>query len=388
MADETSCRACRATLPWYVAGYLSALQQDRMQRHLEHCVACQREFTQWQAIARVTRTQAQRFEVTPSYSTSWQKLQARIETHGGTTSSRSTYRSRSPYRIAVGASIAASLLFACVVVVGSTYASVLPILTRILNIEPGTRQVLQTNLYQNIHQSQTLQGFTLTLEKAYADSNRVIVGYTITSPPGHQYAPMLTNALITTAEGLSLPPLGTLGTFDKNLGATAAPFDASGIVGSPKVLHLHFTIGGFYVDERNVITKDGNDASFTLKGPLAFDFIVPFHPGRSITPRQHLTVAGKTVTLERVVVTLSETRVYMQGLDRHERLSAQLFVGDQQASSPLKVTEISLRPDRSLLLSFPYSLSDKHGIWTLTVEQVSRTTSKKDGLWVFHFTLP
>ncbi|HLW03048.1 MAG TPA: DUF4179 domain-containing protein [Ktedonobacterales bacterium] len=289
-----------------------------------------------------------------------------------------------PQRIAT---IAIALILALTVAVGSTYA-VGTILDRVLNFEPGTAQIAVQNLYQPINQSQTIQGFTVTAAQGYADSNRIIVAYMVKKPAGHIYnhvSPL--GQVLTTQNGLALPYYSGNG-YGNRAGDDAYTtfFDAAGITGNPHEVHLHLEVQGL-----DVAQQDGNDATlrtYQIPGVLSFDFSLTFHPGRIANVHQIVTVGGTAVTLERVVVTLSETRVYLQGLDGQAALAPRLSVdgwdSDHSPVGPIgSFNEQSAASGAQAVIFFSVSLYEKHGTWTLTVQVAGGS-----GPWTFHFVVP
>src|SRR5262249_28148023 len=141
------------------------------------------------------------------------------------------------------AGIVIALVLALTLVVGSTYA-VGTILDQINQFDPGTHQVQLKNLYQPINQSQTIQGFTLTIVEGYADANRVIIASTVQKPAGHTYNHVSPEGgVLTTQDGLVLPAYSGYG-FGNRAGDDAYTgfFDAAGVTGNPHALHLHLVV--------------------------------------------------------------------------------------------------------------------------------------------------
>lgn len=285
---------------------------------------------------------------------------------------------RQPYRASRIAIIAA--LLAIVVLTGSVFAYALePLLSRVFNMESGSQKVLQDNLFQPIGQSQTINGFTVTLERAYADANRVIIGYTIVKPKGHIYnSTMLSDTSLTTEQGITLRPIDGYG-YGNRAGpdATAPSFDASIIQGTPKELHLRFEATGIDVAEQN----GPSIKFFQVKSLLAFNFTVVFHAGRVANLHLITTTGGTTETLERVVVTLSEVRVYARGNGTIGELSVSTM-------SPVSMTTSWQTNDHLTAMSFLTSLFDKYGEWTVHISVDQSVPSTGGGPWIFHFVVP
>jgi len=90
------------------------------------------------------------------------------------------------------------------------------------------------------------------------------------------------------------------------------------------------------------------------------------------------------VALERVVVTPTETRLYMSGAgpDVVGALSV-----DGWQSDPSSVMQTSWAVGDGLTaVSYLAALSDKHGEWTFVARPASSSTST--GSWTFRFVLP
>jgi Domain of unknown function (DUF4179) len=66
---------------------------------------------------------------------------------------------------------------------GTAYAAI-TILQSVIQSDPGVASVYQQNLGETVNLSQTRDGVTLTLERAYADVNRVLITYDVSTAPG------------------------------------------------------------------------------------------------------------------------------------------------------------------------------------------------------------
>jgi hypothetical protein len=172
-----------------------------------------------------------------------------------------------------------------------------------------------------------------------------------------------------------------------------------------------------------------------------FDFTLPFHAGHVTTPHQAINLNGKTLTLEKVLVVPSETRLYMDGFSINDTFSTQAEADQQIKTFTAKhftitlsngkktypvctvttlmcgrhdipsfeadklkeiakdafsvnvgkgasvvvgsgefMSSLNLGNDRSVIgLTLPKSLIDEHGNWTITVQQtVAQLILQKD----------
>lgn len=285
--------------------------------------------------------------------------------------------------------VTASILLAALILGGGAFA-VEPYLANLFNMEPGTQQVLALKLAQPVHVTQQLDGFTVTVEKVYADANNVLVAYVVTLPAGGGYtSAMLVDPVASTDQGTLGP--GGMGFGAANQGTSQANmlfFDASSITGTPSQLQVHLTASGL-----GAIADGGkSDAhQVNIPGALSFDFTVAFHPGRVATPHQRVTVHGQTVTLERVVVTVSETRVYLSGIASQWAIGTLTVDGwtSDPFQNPGGGTITSGRAaNGQTFISYFDALYDKHGAWTLTVSDAHNAQAPQGGPWVFHFDVP
>jgi hypothetical protein len=301
-------------------------------------------------------------------------------------------RLRSGYKLPVrGAVVLAALVAILVMLVGAAYAAGIPILTTLFHLESGTQQILQTNQYTDYHQSKSVNGFTITIEKAYADANRVIIGYTITGPANRNQDDEFAFGLstLTTAQGVKLPFMKGIGSLAvQGISGNTSSFDASTIQGNPKELQLHLAIPfGTHL----------LSAAFKITGALTFNFVVPFHAGKVINVHQSVVADGKTVTLERVVITASETRLYIQGFNAQDKPNGYSIVANLSVPGQTYTGGGGNRATGLWTMNFDIPLLGKHGQWTLAIRKEITLKDSSTGLyhlvpvsgalWTFHFTV-
>jgi hypothetical protein len=285
--------------------------------------------------------------------------------------------------------VTASIVLAALILGGGAFA-VEPYLSSLFNFEPGTQQVLDLKLAEQVNVSQRVGGFTVTVDKAYADANNVIVAYTVKMPAHGGYtSAMLVNPVLNTDQGTLEP--GGKGYGAPNQGTSQANllfFDASSITGTPSQLQVHLSADGLMAQASGG-KPDAHQVN--VPGALAFDFTLAFHPGRVATPHQSVTVHGQTVTLERVVVTVSETRVYLSGISPDwaiGTLEVDGWTSDPDRNPSGGPIGAGLTANGQTVISYGDALFDKHGTWTLTVFYAHNAQAPQGGPWVFHFDVP
>lgn len=310
--------------------------------------------------------------------------------------------------------------------VGTVAYAALPLLNRVFQMDAGLRQVDQADLVQQLHLSQTVDGVTVTLERAYADANRIVVGYTIKAPNGQRYeARRLT---LTDAAGTVFHETVGFGVSGASDILEAAPppgekvnvvsFDAAPVEGAPAALDLRLEME---LEERALPpgasasppTPGGLPAEAPMRvevqplpvgriiGPFTFDFRTPFIPGRVIEMNQTVEDAGVAVRLERLVVTPSETRATIcftapDGGRRQWVPILTLEAGNEQYAGGIVSKTFYEGGEGCYQGSFLASLHDQGGAWRLTVsELVGEDTDlptepqiRLAGPWVFRFRVP
>ncbi len=366
----------------------------------------------------------------------WTRLQ--LQAREVNTKSSAIPQWRSPaQRASVRFSLAALALVAVLLFSSLAFAfsggDINALLQKVLQAGNGGQQVFQKQQFVHIGKAKTIEGFTLTVEDAYADANEIIVSYSITSAniealgKGGHWA--FNDVLLATKGSANIPELLSRGTepdwaYTKNnankipTGLNVVYFDGSTIQGNPKSIDLHTTVtygcgsegGGPSSETINGTTvaltpTPGSDCSakateVSNKLNWAFDFSLPFHAGRVVNVHQSATSGGRTVTLERVVITQSETRFYIDGLaytnDRDELHSLQynLLLDNKNYNEVQFGGQDTGHP----FVWLEESLTNQHGdaSFSITPYPVPANTTPspydfphvKGGPWIFHFVIP
>jgi hypothetical protein len=150
-------------------------------------------------------------------------------------------------------------------------------------------------------------------------------------------------------------------------------------------------------------------------GAFAFTFSVPVAPGRVVTVSKTVVAKGVPVTLERVVITPSETRAYLRfpasaGIDDSGWIADAHVSGaawdSRQIQLPNGFTGLMttggffMNGSGEHVTTFSGDFRGHHGEWTFTVDSLSGVDSTSapqgglpkqariDGPWTFRFSLP
>jgi hypothetical protein len=290
---------------------------------------------------------------------------------------------------------------------------------------------------RDLNLSQTSNGFTLTIRHVYADANAIFIGYDLKGPSGVRYS--LGDISLTDGQGQKLKGGSTGLGYG---GAGTASFNPSGLDGDPKdqrirdgslkEIKVHFGVSQISIREnpptptpdlKPTPPSDSNPqnavAVASLAGPntftivpvaLNFDLTMPFSGGRIIFPAYSDSASNRTVTLQKVVIAPSGTRMLLTNTDSTLLgFRATLTAG----SGPALFANGQTYPDQTEL-SFTENLMDKtSGEWVLTyseekqpgidcsynngakVCQVETPEDAKNnqrytsgGPWTFRFTIP
>jgi len=360
---------------------------------------------------------------------------------GATPSPKPMPRSRRRPIIAV-----AALLAALVGVIGAAGADP-PTPTALVNqamiYAVGEQQVMQRDGH-GVTAIARACGYTLQVRRVYADANRLSVLYTITGPAGRHFLsvmdmwPTLTDArhsLLRNLDfGMSRDTVG-------GMEGRYAAYDINRIASRATALRVRLTIPALTMVEAvkpfslGAATascetyQDGGDYMLgpsapliggipvlaewfpglsntyhfrvvTVHRPMTVTLTVPVDPRRLVlTPHQTIVAGGAGLTLARLVITRSETRVYLQrATPGHilEGVHLMMLVGGRRYGDgiPLFGDWWQNRAPATRLYDFWFggpSLAH-HGAWQLDVQSdVSFRGSPRGfpgGPWTFRFHVP
>jgi len=304
---------------------------------------------------------------------------------------------RNPRRRLVVGAMLAGIGLASAVAVGGVYAGVSPT-DQVFQATAGTAQITQQHLGKTVQISQIHGGFTATINQVYADANRVVVAYTISGPAGRTFVGGVfpsggDTPTLASASGTVLPFIQGV---DDKAGTRYDAYDVSSLAGTASVLNLHLSFPSVSAYEPlssekaqaqisgetySLVGKTPPDTGVpsrlvTVSTPFAFDLQVPVDSAQhNITVNQATQVGGETLTLQRVVVTPTETRLYIQGASN---------TGDDLAGPTLTVNGqqyvpnvATISPAGVQMFSFDQAFYDQHGTWTLTLRAHPHTVQNQ-----------
>lgn len=277
--------------------------------------------------------------------------------------------------------------------------------------DPGLDEVKHSNLITPLGLSQTINGFTVTLDWAYADAHRIAIAYTLGSEASTDMYGIFPMEHLTDDQGNLFPSTFGGVVSDNNLQKANANFDASSLSGAPDSLKLTLTVdiqrqtnlpplptpdpnvtpdgsgGGFggggggsgegfvpYIPEDASSFQVGNipmgeAVEFETQATLSFEFTIPFIPAVVVEPGETITTHDLAVTLEKIAVAPSMTKaVVCHPLPDEQSWSP--FVRLNTGSIQLEAATSTPLGDGCWEITFLAPYDRQPATWTFTVERL------------------
>jgi len=240
-----------------------------------------------------------------------------------------------------------------------------------------------------LNMSQTVNGVTVTLERAYADSNIILIGYSIDKP---REKTIFWGKLVT-SDGQELKPMIGMGVVpDKELGfsdnAMIFGYDASTLSSMPAELNLKLEVS----------PQPFADAPMQEASELfTFNFILPFHAGKEIDVNQTVDAAGIPVTLEKVVISHYATRVVLHTLPEYNNSFVNMslqFNDSDSTKSKANLLSITYNTEDTQSAYFPGDFISQQGEGKLIINEMiipgndSNGDTRLSGPWIIRFNVP
>lgn len=314
---------------------------------------------------------------------SWSMLKARYDQSQGEKQAAFPHSLFRPvHRISLRLSIVVIVLLVVLLTIGTVYAQINGLLQDIINLDPGASQLQQSNQLVSTNGTQTLHGFTITMQKAYADNNRVIIAYIIQNPKDIKdlsFSSFYQDVMYyqqPDGQFLPLTVLGGVGPYSPDAPAygMVTSFDTSCIEGNPATLHLKYVIKSIeytqFINQTNV--------QHFVQGPFTFALSVPFHTGKTFTVGQSQSSRDGTITLDKVRVSPSEVRIYTHSTHWRNGVGFSLTMSTSKNVPGVSYLTVSNdthhylmygRPDNAdgsmFSILIPADLINKPGPWTV-----------------------
>jgi hypothetical protein len=205
--------------------------------------------------------------------------------------------------------VAALAIFA---LVGATYVA-LPLLQQLWVSDRGLAHVANAGLVRDVDAAQTIDGVTVHLQRAYADANRVVVGYTVEFPKSVRSndsgaTPMVGEVTLTDADGRQYRGVTSMFAGTSALGAQSLSFEGPGIASAPRDTTYTLSIAKVFSGTTPGATPTGSFYPDAHSGPWVFNFTLATVPARVVTPSVAFTSGDLSLAFTRIVVAPSATR--------------------------------------------------------------------------------
>ncbi len=203
--------------------------------------------------------------------------------------------------------IAAALLFVFVVI---AYA-VDSVVQQVIDWDAGLSAVEG----QPLNLSETVDGYTVNLQWAHADPNRISIGYAISGHEGVEYTNLSAGRglKLTDSEGNEFPSAGGMGNaIEGGVSGNVSTFYSTALDTLPDTLDLRLEM---YIEfataaARTQAPNGAYDDWFEGPvGPFVFEFSLQTGEQRVLDVAETVTDAGVAVTLQRIVISESQTRI-------------------------------------------------------------------------------
>ena len=301
---------------------------------------------------------------------------------GATSRPRSRHLPRTRIGIAVAVAVGVALAG------GTTYAGI-TLLQSVTQGDPAAAAVYRQNLGETLALSQTRDGVTLKLVRAYADVNGVMLTYAVHPDSGTLiYAGFATGTgqpIVSDSRGQTLPGYDAYFQTDPQTNDSVGiiKYDAETVPATVPELALTVTVPGLHLE---------NSHGSIVAGPYAFHFLVPVSSGQTMNVGRTVTVDGVGITLDRVVATPSETRIYLRAsVGFSARITGKGYdTRTGVISDPTELVEFGntfQAPNGEEVETFNNTLYGKRGSFTLTIDSIG-SSNRIVGPWVFHFVVP
>lgn len=326
------------------------------------------------------------------------------------------------------------LLFAGLLLVGA--ASALTLLQQAVNLDPRWRAAYERA--ERLDLSQTIDDYTVTIERAYADPNQLVLAIALEGPGDTFVA--LPQVEVTDADGRHYLAAVTAGFGDSASGGSGSIHAYQVPPGVSGPLDLTVMVQPLKSDPVYDLTSPPlwfssppNEQPMDepgLVGPWVFRINLQLHPATTVSPKETVEAAGVPVTLTSVRFTETSVRVRLDTdlsavrTDRRSKWSLEASIrhanGTEQALDwmplppdwtgqpigPELLALVERAEDGAVMVRQTFAGSDSpSGSWTLTIRRLigsstcvvdspwrpcsdAADSTDIEGPWIFHFDVP
>lgn len=335
------------------------------------------------------------------------EVQAALRQRSSLTAVRAVSSRRSP-RLTRVAAIVIALLF-----LAGTALAIGAWLRQLIQGDPGLASVYDRGDGVPLDLRQTVDGYTIAMQWAYADGNRLVFAFTIAGPPGETFTNLdaayhVSTVTVSSGDDPVQVAFSTArGTaVEEGVSGSVGVYDLAGFTPGGDTLDVHAEL---YVESVTPAARTAIPSPQAYQdwwsgpyGPFVFDFSLPLSADqRVLAPALDAVDGGITLTLDRVVITPSQVRLTLCFADpapgRTWTLIPELSAGGEPVAGGGATDTVPSGLDGRTCSRFTYNaaLSDYAGEWTLRVSELvgfgpdgGNDQQRIPGDWRFTFVVP
>lgn len=245
--------------------------------------------------------------------------------------------------------------------------------------------------------SQTVDGYTVTIDRAYADATRLALAISVVDErerPGTTQV-MAFSTVVTDAAGEYTSGGGAVSRPDGAYAAVNIAWKQPPILPLPSgPRELHVVLPFIMVRGDEMPPADADAVEWTpwvrVPGPWTFDFEIDVDGGTAIEPLAVADVDGVRVTVPRLIAASSVVRIEMR-IDGDLPAGAWSPIGEvRHDGRTLRFVLLAMEPDGSVVIQTDAGVDDASGHWTVDVAEIQGgpTDERLAGPWILEFDVP
>jgi hypothetical protein len=253
---------------------------------------------------------------------------------------------------------------------------------------------------EEIGLSQTVHGYTVTIDRAYADATRLALAISVVDDLKRETTTQVEaySTIVTDQDGEYSSGGGAMSRPDGRFAAVNVAWKQPAVLplpAGPRQLHVVLPFINVADDSTPPPESDPDANEWTpwhrVAGPWTFDFELTVDGGTTITPDAFAEVDSIRVSVPRLIAAAGIVRVEM-------RIDGDLPPGDWSPIGevshggkvlPLVFGDMAAGPDGLVAFMTDGGVANASGDWTVTIKELAGNSEERlQGPWVVHFTAP
>lgn len=245
--------------------------------------------------------------------------------------------------------------------------------------------------------SQTVDGYTVTIDRAYADATRLALAISVVDERERAGTTQVAaySTIVTDAAGEYTSGGGAVSTPDGAYAAVNVAWKQPPILPLPSgPRELHVVLPFIMVRGDVAPPPDADAIEWTpwvrVPGPWTFDFEIDVDGGTAIEPSAVAETDGIRVTIPRLIAASSVVRIEMR-IDGDLPAGAWSPLGEvRHDGRALRFIMTSWEPDGSVVIQTDAGVDDPSGRWTVDVAEIQGgpADERLAGPWILEFDVP